>query len=474
MQAVIARSAVAILSLALPSFVLAVDPSSVSFNPHAIFADGVSSSLLEIDVGPASVVVNVEFKRRDTGQPFAHLIAAGNPSPTSTLQLFDNGTNGDVTPGDGVFSVGGITTLFSGLPPEGFVRLYMLVDVDGIVTQLWIPAFGVTEDAGFDYEIAGPSVLSSDYLVNIFGQPLPFRENIVTISQFFYDLFPDEYDFLLLHRERVPGSHGYFFPVRNDVQGIGRTPFDDSQLYGSDGVLRGIVEFGTTDSQFTMVFNTTVFHEFAHNWGASLDDPALPLSDQWHWFNNTTNIGMLNNCCHPFVSNGDGSFTKYCDFFFDHYSPLELYTMGAISGTELDTLVELYILEDPNIFPTTNPHIACGESVVPAVALPVSSTDIEAVYGPRIPTAASSQKNFATASVFVTDRQMTIEEVTVASHILRQYGGRGSAPPSPSIPPSFRDYTGGRLTMEFLLDGDLLFSDGFESGDTSAWSTTSP
>jgi hypothetical protein len=223
----------------------AVDVSSAVFSSHAIFADGVSSSVLEIDADPGAVAVSVEFLK--TGLPFPHLTAMGHPSPTSVLQLFDDGTNGDEIPLDGVFTVGGIRSLYSDFPAEGFVRLTMEIDVDGTITHLFAPAFSVTRDEGFGYELTGPNVLRSDYLVNIFGQPIQFREDIHAISQFFFERFPDEYDFLLLYREKVPGNHGFFNPVRNAVSGIGLPLYDNSQHYGSNGVLQGIAEFGTTD-----------------------------------------------------------------------------------------------------------------------------------------------------------------------------------------------------------------------------------
>ncbi len=43
------------------------------------------------------------------------------------------------------------------------------------------------------------------------------------------------------------------------------------------------------------------------------------------------------------------------------------------------------------------------------------------------------------------------------------------APPDPGLDDTFTE-----LVYELLSDGQPPFSDGFESGDTSAWSATSP
>jgi len=111
------------------------------------------------------------------------------------------------------------------------------------------------------------------------GAPnLPAR---AVVAQEFFRTHPDEYDFLVTFTtfEFETGDAVAFHQgVRNDVEGIGLPIYDNSQVYGSDGRLRGFIEMAAAsryelnplapDYEFVL---TTLAHETLHQWGTFVE-----------------------------------------------------------------------------------------------------------------------------------------------------------------------------------------------------------
>jgi hypothetical protein len=422
----------------------------LSFEPFAIFNNKISECKIKIALrGFNLTTLSVNLKSNNN----ITFTASGYESPQTSFPLFDDGTHGDEVAHDNIYSIGEIKTDFSIIDPKGYERVWTELVVDDSAITLWFPAFYVVQQEDFNINLLDNNTLYSDYAICFFK--LVDRENITNIINNFYNKFPDLYDFILLYREKVPNWGGAFLPVKNDIKGVGIDLFDNTNEYGSSGQLQGILLFATKDVQLSAEINPTVMHEFGHRWGAYLSNPLLQLSDGVHWKNNTTIIGMMNLCCYPFFYNEDGTFTHYCSFHFNRFAPLELYTMGALSKEELDTSV-LYILNDANISSELNDQIPCDSAITPEEFVKVTSNNIIEIYGEREPNYYNSQKNFKTATILVTERQPTDEEMCVWNKILRHY----SEPYNESdldgyewdFIPSFANYSLGRLSNDFFID----------------------
>ena len=157
-------------------------------------------------------------------------------APVGSVTLLDDGAGGDVTAGDGVFSADGIgfqstTQLLGGVILRFRNIDFTLSDSSGVSS---------THDLGLtlrymDDSLAIPSVSdiapdvrATSHVVSI-EMPLlgvfpafSFAETAVT--QRYYQLFPDDRDWLMLaHPFNTASPAGSFTVVRNDVQGIGLT-----------------------------------------------------------------------------------------------------------------------------------------------------------------------------------------------------------------------------------------------------------
>ena len=112
-------------------------------------------------------------------------------------------------------------------------------------------------------------------LQGTFPQQFILRE---VITNRYYDFFVDDRDFLIMvaaYPNRFARADS--IPVRNDTEGIGSPLFDDSTIFGSDGVLQQVI----TLRQGSIHNAGLLDHEIAHRWQAYL---GMGLSDsRGHW-----------------------------------------------------------------------------------------------------------------------------------------------------------------------------------------------
>lgn len=100
------------------------------------------------------------------------------------------------------------------------------------------------------------------------------------IAKEFFKTHKDEYDFVVIFSNfdfQMPDatSKAFYLHVKNDIQGIGRQPFDYSSLFGSNGKLQGVIDMGNAativadplDPKFEETLSILA-HEQMHRWGA--------------------------------------------------------------------------------------------------------------------------------------------------------------------------------------------------------------
>ncbi len=233
------------------------------------------------------------------------------------------------------------------------------------------------------------------------------------IAKELYRLHKDEYDFLVLFSNfpyQLPATdiEGFYIPVKNDTQGIGVEPFDNTSFFGSNGTLQGIVEMGNIGSYVTdpldPKFEETLYvlnHELLHRWGAyvKFKDSAGNLStallgrenSHWSYLLNSYGSVMLGN---QWQDNGNGTFTSIAAQ--KYYSPLDLYLMGFIDKSKVPPML---LIDNPFIDPAKLPQVG---ATIAGTSRYVTIDDIIAAAGPRVPAASTSQKSFKIGFILVT------------------------------------------------------------------------
>ena len=243
------------------------------------------------------------------------------------------------------------------------------------------------------------------------------------VTQAFYALYPDEYDFLYLFLDHQPttAESDATFVVANRpaIPGTGIDTPTALTRFGSRGRLKGVAGFQGTSSADSL---PALAHETMHYWGNYLD-PALGFGREKdydygpHWgltgvygqlggFDPSSVVCLVPDGAKPpdctldpdrnEIDYETSAFTPGTNTFLGLvYAPLELYLMGLVPVSEL---------------PTSFPVVIDGrfDGTVATIAFMVgtgigqiATSDIVSRHGNRAP-AADSDKHFTAAFVLVT------------------------------------------------------------------------
>jgi len=145
----------------------------------------------------------------------------------------------------------------------------------------------------------------TEYVVNLLDDGTLFGDgsemlDIERAAQRFYELFEDEYDFLVIRSSHslLNVLNGFNRPVHNDVEGIGLDLFNFADLYGSAGRLKNVLFIN-----FWLL--GPFIHELAHTW-ANLLSPFNTESYGAHW--GLANVGGVLGGTETFEAQDDGRY----------------------------------------------------------------------------------------------------------------------------------------------------------------------
>ena len=204
------------------------------------------------------------------------------------------------------------------------------------------------------------------------------------------------------------GAMAFYMGVKNDTQGINQPIFDNTALFGSQGILQGTIDLGNVTALAAAPYGplldqTLTFHahEMLHRFAAYINyknpDGTLNTSllgkDNVHWsyLLDTQGSVLYGN---GWTNNGNGTFTSTS--VMSGYSLLDLYLMGMIPKTQVPPML---LISNPAIDPTQLPQLG---ATISGTATTVSIDDIIAAAGPRVPDSTTSKKTFNFAYVLLT------------------------------------------------------------------------
>ncbi len=367
------------------------------FSPTAIYKDGVDSTTLEVFTG-GSNVAGVTIKPEFADQP--------------VLQLYDDGSNGDQSAGDGVFTLGAITT--NTFPDDVITTIqwdesgqnadlstvWLSVEVRYTSGQSdfisYVDLRVLSPKVQFPAQEVGAGLFATEYgffIVDPNGEtytgsfPNITEYNGPAITKKFYSIYPDDFDFINFMVVRGDlGMKAHSGGLRNPADNIGRERVDYTAEYGSQGRL------------LTMTYSGFGFlnHEIGHTWGAFVGVEQA-ISNGVHWTGNTDIAGVMSEGyespegLHFFRSKGDGTYNA--GYFEEIFSPLELYLMGMIPPNEV-----------PDVHVLTNPDLSDLERVTAQSVQTYTIEDImSSAGGPRQPEYPNAQTDFNLATIFLSD-----------------------------------------------------------------------
>ncbi|MFW5879392.1 MAG: T9SS type A sorting domain-containing protein [bacterium] len=245
--------------------------------------------------------------------------------------------------------------------------------------------------------------------------------NLKKHTNFIYEQFRDSFDIIcfVINNKYIPNSLGFAgksIKISNDIEGIGQSIFDDSNLYGSSGRLKQIIILTRND----FILYGPSLHEIAHNWAnygiktSGFYNNKEIVDYRLHWgfsgcggqlggflqknlienYKGITNRYKANNgkgTIFGLNANG-GNSIRYSDF--------ELYLMGLMNISDLSPFS---VFSQITMFE--------GDSVFDAkIKTDYNKERILQVLGNRVPNDSNSQKQFRILFAVVTPTELTYDE----------------------------------------------------------------
>jgi len=399
------------------------------FDPQVIYNDGTSTTTLQIATD---------------NQDVRQVMLRGTSS-AGWIDLYDDGTHGDRKSGDGIFTVNKVTSDALGVThyPLRFGGTHSsygletrIVKGSGKVETCWEVGIGIVDKAQvFEATKLAADIRVSEYavfLVDPKGKALDSKIPLGSVKcgmtafyafQRLYSVLPDSFDFVAVmpagsifdpsrdYAENIP----YEVRVKNEIQNIGQSIFDNTAKFGSKGRLHGMIyhSFG---------YGAILDHEIGHGWAAWGFAQALGVSDGVHWVADTDVAGQMSafvfapgGVTGHLYSNGDGTWKIVREpDDDDHYSMLDLYLMGLVPPGKVPPVHKLV---NPDY---SNPDRVTAESVKTHTIQQLMAS----AGGRRIPSSKDSPKAFTMALIAVKNKAFKPAEIAWFSLVAKYFSSQ--------------------------------------------------
>jgi flagellar hook assembly protein FlgD/fibronectin type 3 domain-containing protein len=250
----------------------------------------------------------------------------------------------------------------------------------------------------------------------------------IDIAQAFYQEHADDYDFLSIFTDfefDTGDNLAFFHSVKNQTSGIGQAIFDNTQAYQSHGRLQGVIDMAAT-SRYS--FDTlsddfvnpstgygllTVFsHEIMHNWmqGVDIHNADGSLNSNLRGFRNS-HWSFLTDSAASVMGGAQwqsfGNQQHRASLINQSYNDWDLYLAGFLAEQDVSAIDVITTATAPNeLFPALNDEAQ-------GLREPYAIQQLSSLYGPRLPSAANSQKQFRVGFIYLVRDQNNIDTTAV-------------------------------------------------------------
>jgi uncharacterized protein (TIGR03437 family) len=361
----------------------------------------------------------VLFEARLIGLPTRVTLASDFAGSNVVATLLDDGSNGDRQAGDGIYSTNlPAATVVQGLQPNDVFRklLGYLIPYQGTTIQGRYNTFVQISTPDIPRVVIrqlAPDVQCSDYIVNImlptYFSNTTTNNDYTALARKLYQHFRDDYDQLNMVANQSYIANRFHFGVKNDVQGIGLMPFNRTADYGSSGRLQGISVYN--NAGFFDGADNGFQHEFGHQWIQFLQQPPFATGVP-HWPYSSMASGIMGFSIGGQGGQGgdyrcrvtpEGNTVRLTrDNESEVFKDLDLYLMGLLPADQVGTN---YIFDNQS-----DPAITQCNGLYAGAITRVNIANIVAAFGQRVPSAATSQKQFRLANIVVSANGLLSEE----------------------------------------------------------------
>jgi hypothetical protein len=277
-------------------------------------------------------------------------------------------------------------------------------------------------------------------------------DTMKNLSNYFYDYFNDSFDFIFIvcNNLEIPDDvhyYGRFYSVQNSIEGLGKYIYDNSDYFGSNSKLKGMMHFPYRSG----INNGPTLHELSHSWANSLIDTGM--GGHWNYtgfFAKTSNgakgqLGGFDASTFKDEENGKYSASGFGTFANGGnslpYNDVELYLMGLIPMGDVG---DVMLSSNAKYDKYANGRIYFTADSVVKWDFATLIDDLG--FGNRVPNSENSQKSFRILTVLVGDKKPTEEEIAQINSYMNIFTLDNND--SSDYFYNFYEATGGRATLE--------------------------
>ena len=232
--------------------------------------------------------------------------------------------------------------------------------------------------------------------------------------QYIYNHFKDDFDFIVFVSNNARGAQkgirysGRHIAIKQDVKGLGKSTYDYTSRWHSDGKLQSIVHL----PELNYIEIGPFLHEFAHHWANSYIESNV----SGHFGDACVGLkfgGQLGGCAIESIeslgnnqyrlSNGRNQSTSFHGNSNGGngvpYSELELYLMGFIPKEDVPNIVFFENLNKQGSWPNFTYHASKKTER--------TIENLIQTHGARIPNSTESQKRFKILTVVLTPQALS-------------------------------------------------------------------
>lgn len=239
--------------------------------------------------------------------------------------------------------------------------------------------------------------------------------NRSSITKKFYQNQDDLYDFLVIYNNDTELTDNFTAVVtKNDVRGIGLNIFDDTNIYGSAGKLKTIVDMRSInffDEKKDAPIYRLIAHEIGHAWSMYVRNPlssGARIDYESHFWDGLQTHDRYDGLMQDnnIIDNGNGTYSiiHYNEDHMSKFHPFALYLMGLESPENIRD--KFLLIRDLSMY-TSGPYYENGlwvgsqQTYTSSIEYVTIDDFITAIGEPRNPSSAS-QENFTVGYILVT------------------------------------------------------------------------
>ena len=278
------------------------------------------------------------------------------------------------------------------------------------------------------------------------------RGDYKKVTQKIYEFFKDDFDFIFIFADEDVKPDGVPYgtnrSAKRDIDGLGAILYDETAIYGSAGRLKSVLYLPLVK----YVRSGPFLHEIAHHWANKGFIPST-VSSHWGYSSAGGQLGGfdelvdLGNGSYLGKLNGNDGFGPFANGGNSvPYSNVELYLMGMIGASDLETIVV-----------AENPENAEGIGVFTADKITsYTAASLIDQHGVRTPLYSESQKEFKAITVIISTTPISSERKELANSSLEEFAKKGEPSAEWGDLYNFWMATGGAGSFEVIISDDNL------------------